>query len=88
MTDHTFFVHDRRDRHLFSIEATILASVYDLAVPHACGKQGIPQMLVKHVIVPSALKQARILPEDLVLAVAGESSEGWIDPEDAALPIR
>jgi len=87
MRDDAFVGTDRGDRMLVVIERSILAAVREAATPCLAGEDGVPKLFVKFLVVFAGFEQTRILPDNLLGAVARQGGEGRVDPKNISLDI-
>ena len=69
---------DARNRKPFRVDFTVLALVPDLPMPATLLEEFIPNVPVELGIMPSRFKQARVLANNLVGAIAGTCREGMV----------
>ena len=71
--DHTAGVPQRGDRHLFGIEAAVLAAVGQFPAPDLTGGNRLPEISIERLILFAAFKEARVLSDDFLRCVAGQA---------------
>src|SRR5439155_21592190 len=85
--DIPIFISDRADGHLLGIEAAILTSVDELAVPNLTAKDGLPKIPVFGLVVTAGLENAWVLPQNFFRGVAGERRNGAIHPDNCSFSV-
>ena len=71
VADRPALIMNRSDHLLLSVQAPILPAIDDLTVPRLAGKDRLPQISVKRLIVLARPEKAGVLASGLLRRVAG-----------------
>ena len=80
-------VANAADRQHLGELAAVLAAVPQFALPVVLLLEGFPQRAVEGGALPARAEQARVAPDALLAAVAGDAGEGRVDVDDAIVGV-